>query len=117
MTVRYHGAPSSGLVFSAEREQICTIFSTSQWMVALDEPTQARALRSARDDAASVDGRGKRPRWACRDLPGDKVLMECSTPARPTRSGSATGAFAEGVGDRSSRRPSLPSAATSRMRT
>jgi hypothetical protein len=30
LTVSYHGTPSSGLVFDTEREQIYTVFSTSQ---------------------------------------------------------------------------------------
>ena len=42
LTVTYHGMPSSGLVFNAEREQIYTVFSTSQWMLALDDPVRAR---------------------------------------------------------------------------
>jgi aminopeptidase N len=42
VTVTYHGTPRNGLTFVPEREQIYTIFSTSQWMVAVDAP-DARA--------------------------------------------------------------------------
>jgi aminopeptidase N len=42
VTIAYHGAPTFGLVFSQEREQIYTIFSTSQWMPSVEEP-DARA--------------------------------------------------------------------------
>jgi len=45
VTVRYRGAPSSGLLFSAEREQIYTVSSTSQWMIALDDPSARATLR------------------------------------------------------------------------
>jgi aminopeptidase N len=38
LTVTYHGTPRNGLSFVPEREQIYTIFSTSQWMVAEDSP-------------------------------------------------------------------------------
>jgi aminopeptidase N len=45
LTIRYHGTPKSGIVFVPEREQIYTIFSTSQWMVALDDPDARATLR------------------------------------------------------------------------
>ena len=45
LTVAYHGTPKSGIVFNAEREQIYTVFSTSQWMVALDDPDARATLR------------------------------------------------------------------------
>jgi aminopeptidase N len=45
LTIDYHGAPSSGLLFIAERDQIYTLFSTSQWMPAIDEPDARATLR------------------------------------------------------------------------
>ena len=45
LTVAYHGAPTFGLVFSQEREQIYTVFSTSQWMPAIDDPDARATLR------------------------------------------------------------------------
>ena len=45
LTIDYHGAPSSGLVFVPERDQIYTLFSTSQWMPAIDEPDARATLR------------------------------------------------------------------------
>jgi aminopeptidase N len=45
LTVSYHGVPSFGLVFNVEREQIYTVFSTSQWMPALDAPSARATLR------------------------------------------------------------------------
>ena len=41
----YHGAPRFGLQFAPERSQAYTIFSTSQWLVAVDAP----------DDRATLD--------------------------------------------------------------
>jgi aminopeptidase N len=43
--VDYDGAPSSGLVFVPEREQIYTLFSTSQWMPAILDPDARATLR------------------------------------------------------------------------
>jgi aminopeptidase N len=45
LTIAYHGMPSSGLMFDPEREQFYTVFSTSQWMVAVDEPDARATLR------------------------------------------------------------------------
>ncbi|HEX7797053.1 MAG TPA: M1 family metallopeptidase [Vicinamibacterales bacterium] len=41
----YHGTPRSGLQFVPERQQVYTIFSTSQWLVCVDAP----------DDKATLD--------------------------------------------------------------
>src|SRR4030095_1599385 len=36
--IDYHGTPRRGIRFFPERQQVYTIFSTSQWMVCVDEP-------------------------------------------------------------------------------
>lgn len=36
--VSYHGAPKRGIRFFPDRQQVYTIFSTSQWMVCIDDP-------------------------------------------------------------------------------
>lgn len=38
LSIAYHGAPSSGLLFAPEREQVYTVFTTSQWLVCVDAP-------------------------------------------------------------------------------
>jgi len=40
----YHGAPTYGLEFHPEKKQIYTIFSTSQWMIAIDAPDERARL-------------------------------------------------------------------------
>ncbi len=42
--IKYHGAPTFGLEFHPEVEQLYTIFSTSQWLVCLDAPDQRVTL-------------------------------------------------------------------------
>jgi aminopeptidase N len=37
--VKYHGAPKWGIRFFPDRQQVYTIFSTSQWMVCSDDPS------------------------------------------------------------------------------
>jgi aminopeptidase N len=36
--IEYHGSPKRGIRFFPDREQVYTIFSTSQWMVCVDAP-------------------------------------------------------------------------------
>src|SRR5690242_15043527 len=38
ITVTYHGAPRRGIRFFPDRQQVYTVFSTSQWMVCNDDP-------------------------------------------------------------------------------
>jgi aminopeptidase N len=45
LAISYHGAPHSGLRFVPERQQVYTVFSTSEWLVCVDAP----------DDKATFD--------------------------------------------------------------
>jgi aminopeptidase N len=45
VAIKYHGRPTSGLVFVPEREQLYTIFTTPQWMPAVDEPSARATFR------------------------------------------------------------------------
>ena len=38
LEIEYHGTPRRGIRFFPDRQQVYTIFSTSQWMVCVDEP-------------------------------------------------------------------------------
>ena len=42
--VAFHGAPKRGIRFFPERQQVYTIFSTSQWMVCVDDPSDKATL-------------------------------------------------------------------------
>ena len=44
VTIRYHGAPPYGLEFAPERDEVYTIFSTSQWMPSVDAPDERATL-------------------------------------------------------------------------
>jgi len=43
--IDYHGAPKRGIRFFPDREQVYTVFSTSQWMVCVDAPDDKATLR------------------------------------------------------------------------
>ena len=42
--INYHGKPRFGIRFFPDREQVYTIFSTSQWMVCIDDPADKATL-------------------------------------------------------------------------
>jgi aminopeptidase N len=42
--IRYHGTPKRGIRFFPDRQQVYTIFSTSQWMVCVDDPADKATL-------------------------------------------------------------------------
>lgn len=42
--IEYHGAPQYGIRFFPDRQQVYTIFSTSQWMVCIDDPADKATL-------------------------------------------------------------------------
>ncbi len=42
--IEYHGAPKYGIRFFPDRHQVYTIFSTSQWMVCIDDPSDKATL-------------------------------------------------------------------------
>jgi aminopeptidase N len=104
LTVRYHGAPSFGLVFSAEREQIYTVFSTSQWMIALDDPGARATLRlrvtMPREWTGAANGRHVSRRL----VPPGKAIVEwrVDRPVPTYTFGFAVGRFDE-VEDRGAR--------------
>ena len=104
VTVAYHGAPSSGLIFSGEREQIYTVFSTSQWMVALDDPRARATLRlrlvMPRDWTGAASGRHVSRRLSSPDRAIAEWRVERPVPTYAF--GFAIGKFEE-VEDRSAR--------------
>lgn len=42
--IEYHGAPRRGIRFFPDRNQVYTIFSTSQWMVCIDDPADKATI-------------------------------------------------------------------------
>ena len=68
----YHGAPRSGILFPAERSQVYTVFSTSQWMICVNAP----------DDKATMN--------LTVVLPGDLTMVASGRPiARRVLAGGA----------------------------
>jgi aminopeptidase N len=42
--IDFHGTPKSGIQFFPEQQQVYTVFSTSQWMVCVDDPVDKASL-------------------------------------------------------------------------
>src|ERR1051325_4398499 len=42
--IEFHGTPKYGIRFFPDRQQVYTIFSTSQWMVCVDDPSDKATL-------------------------------------------------------------------------
>jgi aminopeptidase N len=70
--VAYHGTPRFGLTLLPQRQQAYTIFSTSQWLVCVDEP----------DDKATLDLR--------LELPDDLQVVASGAPDGRTPTGRGT---------------------------
>jgi aminopeptidase N len=45
LKIDYHGAPRRGVRFFPDRMQVYTVFSTSQWMLCIDDPNERATLR------------------------------------------------------------------------
>jgi aminopeptidase N len=74
--INYHGKPKWGIRFFPEREQVHTIFSTSQWMVCIDDPADKATLtfRLVLPNNLTPVANGKFV--SERDLPGKKRVSE-----------------------------------------
>ena len=76
LEIQYHGAPRRGIRFFPEREEVYTVFSTSQWMVCVDAPDDRATLRLSlilpKSLAAVANGRLAKQRKTS----GDKIISE-----------------------------------------
>ena len=88
LTVTYHGQPRSGVHFAADRGQVYTAFSTSQWLPCLDAPEQKATLKLAVTGVTGPNGVGSGK------AAGDRVWT-LDTPISTYLFGFALGRFQE----------------------
>ena len=74
--IEYHGTPRRGIRFFPEREQVYTVFSTSQWLVCVDAPDDKATLRLTLILPAKLTMVANGRLAARRNLPGDKIAYE-----------------------------------------
>ena len=74
--VKYHGAPRFGIRFFPDRQQVHTIFSTSQWMVCVDDPADKATLTMKLVLPATLTAVGNGELLSQRELPDNKRVSE-----------------------------------------
>ncbi|MGI9167814.1 MAG: M1 family metallopeptidase [Pyrinomonadaceae bacterium] len=74
--VEYHGTPRRGIRFFPEREQVYTVFSTSQWLVCVDAPDDKATLRLTLLVPANLNTVGNGRLAAQRASPGNKLAYQ-----------------------------------------
>jgi aminopeptidase N len=76
LAIEYHGAPRFGLQFFPDRSQVTTVFSTSQWLVCIDDPSDRATLKLSVVLPANLTAAGSGRLVGRRTLPGEKALYE-----------------------------------------
>ncbi|HSE31300.1 MAG TPA: M1 family metallopeptidase [Pyrinomonadaceae bacterium] len=76
LEIEYHGTPRRGIRFFPERQQVYTIFSTSQWMVCVDEPDDRATFRLNLILPATVTGVANGRMLGRRTLANNKISHE-----------------------------------------
>ena len=74
--IDFHGAPKWGIRFFPERQQVYTIFSTSQWMVCVDDPADKATLTFKLIVPANLTPVANGQLVAQRELANNKRLFE-----------------------------------------
>jgi aminopeptidase N len=74
--VNYHGSPRRGIRFFPDREQVYTVFSTSQWLVCIDDPADKATLTFRLILPATLTPIANGNFVSQRDLPNKKRISE-----------------------------------------
>jgi aminopeptidase N len=74
--IDFHGSPKYGIQFFPEQQQVYTVFSTSQWMVCVDDPADKATLTFKLIVPASLTSVANGQFISQRELPNNKRLFE-----------------------------------------
>ena len=74
--VEFHGTPKYGIRFFPDRQQVYTVFSTSQWMVCVDDPADKATLTFKLILPANLTPIGNGQLVSQRELPNNKRVSE-----------------------------------------
>jgi aminopeptidase N len=93
--VKFHGSPRRGIRFFPDRQQVYTIFSTSQWMVCIDDPADKATLTFKLILPANLTPIANGQLVSHRELPNNKRVSEWQqrTPVSTYIFGFAAGPF------------------------
>ena len=93
--IQYHGSPRFGIRFFPDRQQVYTVFSTSQWMVCVDDPADKATLNFKLILPANLTPIANGELVSQRELPNNKRVSEWQqrTPTSTYIFGFAAGPF------------------------
>jgi aminopeptidase N len=74
--IDFHGSPKYGIEFFPEQQQVYTVFSTSQWLVCVDDPADKATLTFKLIVPASLTSVANGQFISQRELPNNKRLFE-----------------------------------------
>jgi aminopeptidase N len=74
--IEFHGTPKRGIRFYPDRQQVYTVFSTSQWMVCVDDPADKATLTFRLILPASLTPIANGQLVSQRELPNSKRVSE-----------------------------------------
>ena len=74
--IKFHGAPRFGMRFFPDRQQVYTIFSTSQWMVCVDDPADKATITMKLVLPATLTAVANGELVFQRELPDNKRITE-----------------------------------------
>jgi aminopeptidase N len=74
--IEFHGTPKYGIRFFPDRQQVYTIFSTSQWMVCVDDPADKATLSLKLILPANLTPVANGQLISRRDLPNNRQVFE-----------------------------------------
>jgi aminopeptidase N len=74
--VEFHGTPKYGIRFFPDRQQVHTIFSTSQWMVCVDDPADKATLTFKLILPSRLTAVANGELVSQRELPDNKSMLE-----------------------------------------
>ena len=74
--IEFHGTPKFGIRFFPDRQQVYTIFSTSQWMVCVDDPADKATLSFRLILPSNLTAVANGNFISQRDLPNNKRVSE-----------------------------------------
>jgi aminopeptidase N len=93
--IEFHGTPRYGIQFFPDRQQVYTVFSTSQWMVCVDDPSDKATLNFKLILPANLTPIANGQRVSERALPNNRRVSEWEqkTPSPTYIFGFAAGPF------------------------
>ncbi|HKR59971.1 MAG TPA: M1 family metallopeptidase [Pyrinomonadaceae bacterium] len=74
--IDFHGTPKRGIRFFPDRQQVYTVFSTSQWLVCVDDPADKATLAFKLILPANLTPVANGQLVSQRQLPGNKSVFE-----------------------------------------